>query len=306
MIYETVYPSGSRSTEVREAHMESFDNVYKKPFAHDIVVTIKGNAGETKTVSVRAAEDRLLVFRGQTIKGADTVGGTGTLLRDITILGKSQIRRVVLTREIEWSFNRGVHFEALHPRSEVSFTVQFVRDCEWTGVICGRAVQVQDEGVYAITPTVPCNRPVPREVSEEYNYWVNKSRARARCEHCWFTFGDHAWPWKDREIPVEFESLASGEERDFLIEAPNRFIPHAAVVADDKERELFVTPGFDFAGSQPFRRYVEKAQPFNYYLPYNSSFHVDTKRALLLRVGNASKERRPFKGTVRALEHVGA
>jgi len=276
-------------------------------FFRKIPIEVSGKAGEVKTVSVSASDgERLLRFSGLRLFARDTADGLGAVVLDMQIGGESQFggKRLPTKFLHNVSAGRGTSYDVLHPRLNATLMIEFVKDCTWTAVWEGYAREVPNEGVYAIVPTIACDREIPSELidHEKNPTWKLVGLRGRRCDRCWIKFGEHAkWPWHDRSYVVELEAIDGGSTKDVVLQSDRLVIPHAAVVAQDKERKAFFwTEGFGLASGRftgPSQWHGDK---FDYIVEEPN--RLVSPGDFIFRVGNKAPGPLPFAAKVQALE----
>jgi hypothetical protein len=203
-----------------------------------IEFSIAGKAGETKTVSRAPLESGIsTMFKAIGIIATDTSSapGRGTRIIGGARSGDQQISygmgKKPLTDELfpRFSLHDTCYSNTCHPRVPIEFTIEFLEDCEWHAAVCGY-VGRGDKPVYAITPTVACNRVVPVKWPRIDGGWYEgqeiDSDRRTRCDACWFEYGAHAsWPYKECEHLLE-ALLQPDEMRDFFITVVHKSLLH--------------------------------------------------------------------------------
>ncbi len=232
----------------------------KSSIPYSIPFEVSGKAGDVKEVSAgSAAGGKLFLFRGYAVRGMDDYGspGNGSVLVEIKIAGRTNLKRQILTAELENNFVRGMSLDLLHPRQEAQLVIRFLKDCTWKGEIYGNAVEVQNEGYYTfVPPAEPCHRAAPRELTDpeaifarpspeqlqtivaeaiahipgrvtvdqsSMDYYASSRRrlsllSNTRCEHCWHRYESHgAWAWSRLEQPVVVDSLEPGRAHEIVV-----------------------------------------------------------------------------------------
>ncbi len=202
--------------------------------AHSINFSIAGKAGETKQISHTPSEDGVLrLFIASKIIASDSskVPGEGTFIHAV---------RSGDHWPISYGGGKTIHYAAgslhdscfatrCHPRLPVTAVVEFYEDCTWRGVLIGHSIIVPDEGVYAITPSVPCTAEIPEGYRDcqRSNGWYQgielDQHRRTACPQCWFNYGSHPkWPWRHRDHLLE--AIVAPGMQDFFITAERRSV----------------------------------------------------------------------------------
>lgn len=330
-------------------------HIIGKRVPYSMYFQVEGKAGEIKTVAEsplsNRSDGRLFLFRpydlnaedgspwdssihwAQPRHGAlDVVDKCKSIIEKMEISGKKEVLQYYPrfpTKTIWFHSNRlsrGINFGSIHPRSKVIFTIKFIEDCKWTGWLVGDGVEVENKGVYAITPTSPCKRSFDQDVLEPkistYHYdYVNKDGSsrwqfsyinnNERCEQCWFTYAEHEkWPWRQYEKFVNVD-LDSQQTQDLVVESSGALFVEGVDVVTSMKEPIY-THIDDFRGSDLFLADMMKKlnSSSSNGLVTSKSFHlhgqllVPNDDALVFRVTNVTNEPKKFYGKVKGYEMV--